>query len=342
MITFNRHLLHYMITLFAIAIACGLTYWMVICTHMEEKLLAHPFLILASIFFAIIQKLLAPVIILIIFKSIHCSCSYFPLLWISMFSTAANASVPFPAGIPVRVVLQKKILDIPYTASTSGLFIELFLSYGCMIVVCLITSFFWLTPLLKNEITPFYQPFMPVFIVLGLMFLLGCMFYFSVRYVEGRWRQGVKQTMEYLFNANYKLLVFSIVLIGVSMLISLARIELLLGAMGVSVSPAPLLASMLLSYLAGVISFVPMGLGIRDASLGSLLVFLGIPLVAAIAVTAMDRIIISVVYLSGSIIGTHVLGRDLLGLNEDAFPKSQSSCSIWTFTAQNRKCGFKS
>jgi len=84
---------------------------------------------------------------------------------------------------------------------------------------------------------------------------------------------------------------------------------LLLVSIGCYVSPFSLLVFIIISYLSGVVSFDPMGLGIRDVSFGSLLIFSGISVPSAAAITAIDRIIVSVIYLSGSVAATHFIGR---------------------------------
>jgi uncharacterized membrane protein YbhN (UPF0104 family) len=72
------------------------------------------------------------------------------------------------------------------------------------------------------------------------------------------------------------------------------------------------MAALFLSRVAGVLSFIPMGLGVRDASLASLLLVMGISGTSAAAGAALDRVIMTIPYLVGGVLATHVLGKRFL------------------------------
>ena len=54
-----------------------------------------------------------------------------------------------------------------------------------------------------------------------------------------------------------------------------------------------------------------MWLGVRDVSLGSLLVLLGVPMEHAAAAAAFDRVLITVPILVGGVIATRILGGEI-------------------------------
>ena len=57
-----------------------------------------------------------------------------------------------------------------------------------------------------------------------------------------------------------------------------------------------------------------MGLGIRDVSLASLIVMLGVPVVPAVTAATIERIVITVPYFVGGVIATHILGKNVINL----------------------------
>jgi uncharacterized protein (TIRG00374 family) len=97
-----------------------------------------------------------------------------------------------------------------------------------------------------------------------------------------------------------------------SLCLTLLRTSMILYAVGINVPYGSLLAILLISRLSGVISFIPMGLGIRDASLAALLVVISVPAKHAMVVAAIDRIIMTGPYLVGGVIATHFFGKKLL------------------------------
>ena len=297
------------LTIAVILVTITITFWLVTNTHIDKQFISHPWWIIASVVFALIQKLLSPAIIISVFKSIDQKCRYWLMLWITMFSTAANASVPFPAGIPIRLVLQQKILHIPYSASTSALAIEMLLTYGSMIIFCLFTAILGYVPNFSKQLFVLKYSYFLGFIIVG--FIIANVFYLILKRYANGWIKWIHHTLKQMRDAKPKWIIFSIVVIHISMVLSLIRIELLIGSVGSYVPAIPLLVFIIISYLAGVISFIPMGLGVRDVSLGALLVLSGVSVPAAAVVTALDRLIVSIIYLSGSAIASYRLGHHL-------------------------------
>ncbi len=256
---------------------------------------------------------MGPLLIMATLKSVSQKSRYVPLLWISMFATAANSTVPFPAGIPIRAVLQKKILDIPYTVSASALVIETAIAYGCTVMMCVVTAALWLAPAMNTRISLLKGPAWMMILAGGGLLMTAALSYLIARRFKGQVMQSLQNVLKQIFNARYEMLIIALGIVLVSYIVSLLRFEMLLKAMGLYIPPGPLLAAMIFSYLAGVISFVPMGLGVRDISLGSLLVFLGMPLESAAAAAAIDRILISSPYLLGGIVAAYVMGSGVRG-----------------------------
>ncbi len=303
---------HQIITVGAILIAAVIAWRLYLSARGKSEFVFQPEFILAALGFSLLQKALGPLLIMASLKSISQTSRYTPLLWITMFATAANSAVPFPAGIPIRAVLQKKVLGIPYTVSASGLVIETAIAYGCTVIMCFVTSTVWLAPVLKTRISVSEYPLLMIVIVFGILLSFG-LAYLITRRLKGRLIQQIQDVSKHILNARYDMLGIALGIVMFSYIVSLLRFEMLLKAMGLYIPPGPLLAAMIFSYLAGVISFVPMGLGVRDISLGTLLVFLGIPVESAAAAAAIDRILISSPCLFGGIIAVYVMGSGVRG-----------------------------
>jgi uncharacterized membrane protein YbhN (UPF0104 family) len=303
---------HWIITVGAILIAAVIAWRLYLSAQGKSEFVFQPQFILAALGFSLLQKALGPFLIMASLKSISQKSRYIPLLWITMFATAANSAVPFPAGIPIRAVLQKKVLGIPYTVSASGLVIETAIAYGCTVIMCFVTATVWLAPVLKTRISVLEYPLLMTVMVLGILLSFG-LAYLIARRLKGRLIQKIQDVSKQILNARYDMLGIALGIVLASYIVSLLRFEMLLKAMGLYIPPGPLLAAMIFSYLAGVISFVPMGLGVRDVSLGSLLVFLGMPVESAAAAAAIDRILISSPCLAGGIIAVYVMGSGVRG-----------------------------
>ncbi|MDY6973420.1 MAG: lysylphosphatidylglycerol synthase transmembrane domain-containing protein [Thermodesulfobacteriota bacterium] len=313
--TLRQQTLLRILTLVAALVVVGIIHHLYSSVQEKSDFVLHPWFLALALGFALVQKALGPVSIMIVFQSLNQRSNYMPLLWITMFSTTANSAVPFPAGIPIRAILQRRIMGIPYATSVSGLVIETALSYSCAAITCLVTGLLWLAPALNIRMAYFQGPLLTGSIVIALLFSFALLYTIGHR-LKGNVIHHLQDAARQMVNARHGPLLIVTGLILFSYIISLLRFEMVLQAMGHYAPPGPLLAAMILSYLAGVVSFVPMGLGIRDVSLGSLLVFLGIPLAPAAAAAAIDRILISMPYLIGGGVATHVLGRDVLNLEK--------------------------
>ena len=146
-------------------------------------------------------------------------------------------------------------------------------------------------------------------LTLGLVYLiLQCM--------RGRLIVHIRKAVNLITHAKLAPLAGMVLIIIISYALFLFRFSIVLYSLGVSISPGPLFAAMIFAYLMGVISFVPMGLGVRDVSLASLLVMLGVPLEHAAAASAIDRVLITLPFLIGGVIATNVLGKDVLKLKD--------------------------
>ena len=263
-----------------------------------------------ALFLAVLQQLLTPLFSLLALRSVGQITQYVHMLWITMLSTSANSSVPFPAGLPIRAVLQKKILKIPYTTSSSAIVIETITSYGYSIIALIITGVLWLGPVLKQKIPVFKGTLFFVLILIGICLSL-VFIYLIARRIKENLVEYLRNTGRMILNVKPVPLLVISVLTVITFAISTLRLSMVLYSVGISISPGPLFSALVFAHLAGVISFVPMGLGVRDVSLASLLVILGVPVEHAAAAAVFDRVLTTVPILVGGIIATRIIGGEI-------------------------------
>ena len=216
------------------------------------------------------------------------------LYLISTSSMAANYTTPIKIGIPLRVYLYKKFLGIPLSHGTASLAIEIFLET----MIPALVSIFAITTLFKE-----YSLKIPLFVI----FLLFLFFYATVFFDPVRFRKTTSKfhfhnkldkLLEFGMNfqegikhaSKKSIFVFSLLLL-VMYAISALRLFVVLLMFGVEISPVHLLYVQLISFVAGSISMIPMGLGVRDAGIVVLLMNLGVTNEVAISAALMERLL---------------------------------------------------
>lgn len=273
-----------------------------------------PWAFAVAIAASLLQEMLNPVFGYFALHSVGQSTRYLPQFMIMMFSTSANSTVPVPAGIPIRAFLQKKIINIPYTKSASGLLLETIVGYSTVIILAIVTSYLWLRKSVYQQFSEWIQPVRMKAPALATIFivviLIGLLVFISIR--KTKLMTLTVMGFKELIRAKLWPIIGMFSVTALSICLTLLRASMILYAVGINVPYGPLLAILLISRLAGVISLIPMGLGIRDASLAALLLVIGVPATHAVVTAAIDRIIMTTPYLVGSVIATHILGKKLL------------------------------
>lgn len=268
---------------------------------------------------ALFHRFINPFYSVTALRGIGQECEYFPIFWITLFSSSANSAVPFPAGIPLKALLQKKLLNISYQKSASAILVETFLGYGVTIIAATMTTVLWLRPYLNPSLSGLKQYYIIPLFGMGVLITIFLMRGMLIKLRGVLW-QKLSSVIKLISRTRISSLAIMLLLLVVAQILAVTRLQVLLSALGHNVPVLPLLAAMMLSYLAGVISFVPMGLGVRDISLASLLLLLGVPAEITVAVTAMDRFFIMFPYLVGGVLATGVLGRKYLKSGQQTVP----------------------
>ena len=261
----------------------------------------------AALFLFLVQEALNPIFAGLALRSVGESTRYRMQLLIILLSTSANSAVPFPAGMPIRAVLQKQFIHIPLAKSAGAMLIETLVGYGIVTACALASGYLWFRVAFEQQLHDLRGSSMVLAALAG--FLLAVCVIGMVYVKKDKLRGSVMEAGRQAVRARIVPLVGMAVVVLASMLLALARFELILQAMGIEAACGPLLGALLISRLAGVVSLVPMGLGVRDVSLVSMLLMLGVSGPHAIAAAAIDRILMTVPYLAGGLIATHFLGK---------------------------------
>lgn len=219
-------------------------------------------------------------------------CHLGAMVYVHAVATYSNSFFPFPASLPLRVMLQQKFMGLHPKISSAALLLEILWAYGLMFVTGFIATFFFVPSLLDfSRIAGFWEDADRIrrIVALCVAIVSVLLFSFVVYRVRGFVRRERKTLSEIKMTTNGILLLTSAVCIVIA--IALFRFLLIVWSVGASVSPGIALSITTFSYLAGVASLLPAGLGVRDASLIGLLHMSGIPLTQAISIALYDRLL---------------------------------------------------
>lgn len=247
--------------------------------------------------FLIVQLLTVAYFYLILTRMCNIS-SLAKLFQVLFASYSFNYAGPLKLGIPMRVFLFKRVLGIPYAAgiatvmATTGLDVLVII-----ILVFALAGWIYISPLaglILGSAT--------VFALLGLSAL-----FHKLPYTRPKRPKWLANFLSDLSNLSPFTIFLAIVISTIRfLLISLSCWFVLLG-LGEATSLAELIFVYFSSHLAGLLSFIPMGIGIKDASLIELLSRMGISPAVGIGFVAIDRFIWCLIpLLIGLVAGWHL------------------------------------
>ena len=230
---------------------------------------------------------------------------FLQILQVTTAATSANSVAPVPAGLPLRAWMQQAILEVPVAVSARAMAFELIASYGVVTLVA-VAGLAYMGKTLAWQV-----PWLPALAGIAIAMLAGVLFYRRKRDVlvrlvrpAGEGIATTSRTIGILSTANIAIVLLS----GVRLLVQIASMP------GQSASLHLLFAAcaaLCISRMATVISLVPMGIGVREASLGASLVGLGVPLPIALFVIVTDRVVITLPYLLISLASAPLLAGKL-------------------------------
>jgi uncharacterized protein (TIRG00374 family) len=215
--------------------------------------------------------------------SINSSAKLFQILFASH---SFNYAGPVKLGMPVRIFLFKQILRVPYSAGIATVMTTTGLDVCIMIaLVIALSTWIYVSPL--------------VGFILGLAIIIGLT---GLAALSHRWSFIRLERFEWLARFLTHIRNLSPFVTFCAMLLSVTKLLLnsvagwiVLAGLGASTGLAKFSLVYFSSHLAGLLSFIPMGLGVKDASVVELLGRMNTPPSISIAFIAIDRLIWSVI-----------------------------------------------
>jgi uncharacterized protein (TIRG00374 family) len=234
------------------------------------------------------------------------------LVLIHFASMAAHYSTPAKIGFPLTVYLLKKREDIPYSIGTALVLIELSVNMGMCGVFALMGSLFYFKEYVGNIIN--------VLLILagaGLIFLFFLVYFVKKQKSSNRVIIIVQQILEAFFTITYgKALVYGLI-IGSTQIFSSVSLVVLCYFYTVEISIWQALTASSVAFFLGAVTMIPMGLGVREASMILFLSRFGIDNVTSLSIVTIQRLLSTgLSFILGSLVGAF-LGAQNTHLNQD-------------------------
>ena len=248
-------------------------------------------------------------------------------------SMSTNYVTPVKVGIPLRIYLYRYFLQIPVGMGTALIAIETLLG----MIVPLMLAIVGIVTLFPNiGLT------MPTVLMIVLLSGLGMILLIKpqqINLVFGRYLsvKATQRITKFINNLHTGLRTISgwdlmkvIVILLLSFAVTSARMYFILQMLGHQLSFWETFCTRVISVTAGSASMIPMGLGVRDASVTFLLVKLGIPNNIALSVAAIERL-----FSPGFPLLLGIISGNILGVSEIIkCPDSNATTKEETFDDQ--------
>jgi len=206
------------------------------------------------------------------------------LVLIHFSSMAAHYSTPAKLGFPLTVYLLKRLEHIPYATGTAVVLIELAVSMGICGLVAIFGSYFYFAE--KTRLLPFF-----------LLFIVGILIFFGVglivrrKKVNNRLYRFIEDTYEAFRRLDMRNALAYILIRFFIQIVSSINLMLLARFFSADLSLWQAVVAASTAFFLGALSMVPMGLGVREASVLFYLHHVGIPDELGVPIVAIQRLI---------------------------------------------------
>lgn len=247
--------------------------------------------------FLIVQLLTVAYFYLIIARMCNIT-SPAKLFQVLFASYSFNYAGPLKLGIPMRVFLFKRVLGIPYAAGLATVMATTGLDVLVMIIIVFALAA-WI------YISPFAGLILGPAAVLALLSLRAL--FDKLPYTRPKRPKWLANFLSDVSNLSPFTIFLAVVISTIRFFLISLSCWLVLAGLGRATSFAELTFVYFSSHLAGLLSFIPMGIGIKDASLIELLGRMGISPAVGIGFVAIDRFIWCLIpLLIGIVAGWHL------------------------------------
>lgn len=223
----------------------------------------------------------------------------FPKLFQILFASHSfNYAGPVKLGMPVRIFLFKQILGVPYSAGIATVMATTGLDV-CIMITLVIALSTWI------YISPLVGFILALAIIIGLTGLAALSHKWAFARLERpAW---LARFLAEIRNLSPFVTFCAILLSATKLLLNSLAGWIVLAGLGAATGLAKFSLVYFSSHLAGLLSFIPMGLGVKDASVVELLGRMNTAPTISIAFVAIDRLVWSVIpLLIGLLAGWHL------------------------------------
>lgn len=207
------------------------------------------------------------------------------LVFVHFSSMAAHYSTPAKIGFPLAVYLLNKFDGVPYSSGTTMILIEIMVSTIICGIIASIGGFFYFTDQMKVLVVSFFY-----LLIFGVLAIYGIYVFL---------RKSAKKSPAYLFIKNaceafshitvYHLVIYICLLVFIQLLGGITLV-LLASFLNKSISLWQAVVANSTAFFLGAISMIPMGLGVREASILLYLKHLGITNEIGISIVTIQRL----------------------------------------------------
>ncbi len=226
-------------------------------------------------------------------------------------SLSVNYVTPLKFGIPLRIYLYRQVMHVPLAVGTALVALETWLGMLIPAMIAGVGVVF---------LFPEVGLAAPLALLAILLAGMGLAWFIQPSWVAPLLKRLPLQkftlrlarfgeTVQMGFrSAPLRGLGVAALLIGLNVTVAAVRLYVVLLMLGQTIHWSSLLAVLAISITAGNLSMIPMGLGVRDASLTLLLIRLGVPDEVALSAAVIQRLFAPGWPLLLGIISTNVLG----------------------------------
>lgn len=254
-----------------------------------DKIWEYPprlLLIIASIF--VVYLIFSGISNLILFKNWKHTVKLFPVIVISLASGTSNYLSPAKLNLPIRLFLQKELLNIPYNVGASTKLVMLLVDTG---FIAFLSMFYFLhIDFIKITQSLLLVGFGLIALIVGLNFLSSKILQTKSKFLN-KIIQFFHKTFYNLKQLSLPVFVLTFLLAVLRRSLSVLSTFIILSFFTNSISFFEIIIIQSLATFLGIISFMPMGLGVRDLSFIEMLERAGISKDISLVVVVIERFI---------------------------------------------------
>jgi uncharacterized protein (TIRG00374 family) len=218
--------------------------------------------------------------------SLSSSATFKDLVLIHFSSMAAHYSTPAKIGFPLAVFLLNRFDNVPYASGTAMILIELVISTGICGIIALVGSFFYFAGTTKVLILALL-----CFLILVMATFLLSFYLLKKSRQESRLYRFIENTHRAFIHIGLSNLIILTSMRTLIQLFSGVNLVLLSAFLSAELSLWQAVVAGSTAFFLGALSMVPMGLGVREASMLFCLHHVGIAHEVALSIVTIQRLL---------------------------------------------------